>query len=201
MVTWIMEWQMWSGNMPVGNVAVLSESEGEGCNLIPEPPPVARPSRKRSLKSHGQAIDSEKCLRKILGRRCRCKKKDVFGCLHRTVILRNCKNTGKSVNMHKLDQDHLHLISSFGIWLWFCFDLVLGGSSQSVGLKTTGFDAIRYCTRSETLCSNRQTMYPYVGTSSGGKFAESKIHWTDPIELTPMFFILAFWWLPTGLPW
>ena len=107
MVTWIMEWQMWSGNMPVGNVAVLSESEGEGCNLIPEPPPVARPSRKRSLKSHGQAIDSEKCLRKILGRRCRCKKKDCFRLFTPNGDFKKLqKYREEYVNMHKLDQDH-----------------------------------------------------------------------------------------------
>jgi hypothetical protein len=90
------------------------------------------------------------------------------------MIFRNCKNTGKSMwTCTSWTKIILHL----SLHLDFDYDFVLiwcwGGSSQSVGLKTTGFDSIRYCTRSETLCSNRQTMYPYVGTSSGGKFAWS----------------------------
>ena len=101
--------------MPKGNVDVLSESEGEGCDLIPEPPPIARPKRKRSLKSDGEAIDSETTLRKILSGRCLCKKQDCFRAFAPNDDFQNLlRYRDQYVNMHKLDQDHFVPKSLFG---------------------------------------------------------------------------------------
>lgn len=126
----------------------------------------------------------------------------VFGCLHRTVILRNCKNTGKSMwtctswtkiilhlSLHlEFDYDFV-LIWCWGVphkvLDWRLLDLMRSGIAQDP----------RPCAAIGRQCIH--TLEP----PRAANLLESKIHWTDPIELTPMFFILAFWWLPTGLPW
>ena len=102
--------------MPVCDVNVLSESEGDG-DVIPEPPappPVSRKGRKRSFSdgevspTHDKTkMDPATRLRQILGVRCKCKKRDCLREFAEDPVFQQLKDYRSSYfNLHKLDQDH-----------------------------------------------------------------------------------------------
>lgn len=98
--------------MPVGDVLALSESDGEGVDLIPEPPPVPRKKRKQlrldgRANKTGSSVDPETRLRGILGKRCRCKKRDCFRSFAGEEEFKQLLAYRTTYfSLHKLDQDH-----------------------------------------------------------------------------------------------
>ena len=109
--------------MPVGDVLVLSESENEGENLIPEPPPAAKPPRKKRRGQRGllpapakNVVEPAAKLQVVLGSRCKCKSQD---CLRlfagKEDFQALLKYRTAYFYLHKLGQDHFALRTGFGI--------------------------------------------------------------------------------------
>ena len=100
------------GCMPVGDVQALSESEDEG-PLIPEVPlPIHQPrKRKRNSGPRPPEIesaqqDSAHDLRALLGKRCKCKRRDCMSLFTGERFQPLLEYRKSFLAMHKLDKDH-----------------------------------------------------------------------------------------------
>jgi hypothetical protein len=96
--------------MPVGDVALLSESDGEG-PLAPEPPsPVHRRAKRRRLSSQpsppASSVDPPTALRAILGKPCRCKRRNCLALFATERFDSLLEYRQSFFTLHKLDQDH-----------------------------------------------------------------------------------------------
>ena len=96
--------------MPLGDVAVLSESDCKG-SLVPEPPPpVHQGAKRRRLSSQpsrpASGVDPPTALRAILGKPCRCKRRNCMAFFATEKFDSLLEYRQSFFTLHKLDQDH-----------------------------------------------------------------------------------------------
>ena len=98
--------------MPLGNVLVLSDSDGGESDVVAAPPPVVKSKRKRrkvkeDVAAEQQTPDPKGSLRAILGTKCMCKR---CNCFQKFVADSDFKQLLEYrthfFSLHKLDQDH-----------------------------------------------------------------------------------------------
>ena len=163
--------------MPCGNVVVLSESDEDREKLIPDPPALARPRPKRKrISGLTSQDDSEKRLRSILGRRCKCKRRDCFrefaGADDFSKLL-SYRTTYFA--LHKLDQDHFVPWRQF-VQIWdslLSFRLVVLASASHVLLQLpirACNSGSRCCTRFVTFCGQQMSSRMSHGSFWTAKF-------------------------------